>query len=63
MRFFCPAHFHGKSTPESTPESTPIPTTIARGFGVTLPTENTLGKSANAGLASRRFTLALFYYA
>ncbi len=51
------------SIAKSTPESTPIPTTIGRGFGMTLPTEKTPGKSANAGFASRRFTPVLFYYA
>jgi hypothetical protein len=54
MPSFWPAQFHRKSTPESTP----IPTTIGRGFGVTLPTEKTPGKSADAGLRVdlRRFS-------
>jgi len=36
---------------------------MGRGFGMTLPTEKTPGKSANAGFASCRFTPVLCYYA
>jgi hypothetical protein len=53
---FCHVQFHCKSTPESTP----IPTAIRRGFRLDLPTEKTLGNSANAGFASRRFARLSF---